>query len=188
MFLNVAARLLARIPEAVFLIVGDGPLRQDLERQAQERGISARVRFLGTRNDTPELFNLFDVTVLTSNNEASPVSILESLACGTPLVATNVGSVAETVLEGETGYLVPAGGISEATERISWLVGDPLGAQEMGRRGRNLVLRDWSLGSMVQGYQELLEGLFCRRTGQPGPPRAETPTATQSWQPLDVAT
>ncbi len=186
MFLNVAARLLARVPEAVFVLVGDGPLRQGLERQALERGISSRVRFLGTRNDTPELFNLFHVTVLTSNNEANPVSILESLACGTPLVATDVGSVAETVVEGETGYLVPTGGISEAAERISQLIGDPLGRQEMGRHGRDLVRREWSLTGMVRGYEELLERLFCRRTGQPRPQRVEVPTENKSWEVLDV--
>ena len=165
LFLNIAARVLEQAPQALFVIVGDGPLRHDLERQAQELGIATRVRFLGTRSDTPQLLNLFQVMALTSDNEASPVSILESLACGTPVVATNVGSIAETVVDGVTGHLVPVGGVSEATEHLVHLLNHSQIGREMGARGRELVVHQWSLDGMVNGYENLLEGLFCRKKG-----------------------
>ena len=92
LFLRAAARVLARVPGARFLIVGDGPKRAELEALAESFAIAEAVRFLGTRSDVPELLSLIDVLVLTSHIEANPVSILEAMAGGKPVVATRVGS------------------------------------------------------------------------------------------------
>ena len=115
MFLRVAARVRRDVVEAHFLIIGDGPRRPELELLAAQLGLSDCVHFLGKRFDVPELLGLLDVFVLTSHNEANPVSILEALATGKPVVSTAVGSIPETVLEGVTGYLVDPG------DELPWL-------------------------------------------------------------------
>ena len=90
-------RSASAVPEAVFLIVGDGPERPRLEALAEQLGVAPAVRFLGTRSDIPQLLSALDVFVLTSRIEANPVSILEAMAAGLPVVAPNVGSISESV-------------------------------------------------------------------------------------------
>ena len=109
MFLKVAAQVRREVPDAHFAIIGDGPRRTDLEALTKQLGLADCVHFLGRRSDVPQLLNLFDVFTLTSHNEANPVSILEAAATGKPIVATRVGSIPETVLDGVTGYLVDPG-------------------------------------------------------------------------------
>ena len=102
-FLAAAELVLPSITDAKFLIVGDGPERRNLEAFARSRGVDRAVRFLGTRADIPAVLALLDVFSLTSKMEASPISILEALPWGKPVVATQVGSVGELVSEGQTG-------------------------------------------------------------------------------------
>jgi glycosyltransferase involved in cell wall biosynthesis len=160
MFLDVAARALKDVPTAHFLVIGDGAERPCLERRAAELGIAARVHFLGTRPDIPELLALLDVLLLTSLNEANPVSILEGLACGKPVVATRVGSIPETVIDGEVGYLVESGSAEAMARRVVELFRDPSLATALGTAGRRHVVDRWSVERMVEGYGELLLWLF----------------------------
>ena len=125
MFLQVAAQVRGEVPAAHFLIIGDGGERPQLEQRTAALGIADCVHFLGTRPDVPELLNLLDVLLLTSLNEANPVSILEGLACGKPVVATRVGSVPETVLDGQVGYLVEPGSADAMSRRVVELLGEP---------------------------------------------------------------
>ncbi|HEX4147430.1 MAG TPA: glycosyltransferase, partial [Pirellulales bacterium] len=106
LFLRAAARVVREQPRAKFLVVGDGPRRADLERLAGELGLGQSVRFLGTRSDVPRILSLARVLVLSSHMEANPVSILEAMACGKPVVATRVGSISQSVEHGSSGYLV----------------------------------------------------------------------------------
>lgn len=106
LFLRAAAKVRHSRPNARFLVIGDGPQRTMLETLASELGLSDAVRFLGTRSDVPELLALTNVLVLSSHMEANPVSILEAMACGKPVVATHVGSIGEVVKDGATGFLV----------------------------------------------------------------------------------
>jgi glycosyltransferase involved in cell wall biosynthesis len=109
--LEAMAILVGRLPEALLLVAGDGPLREALERQAAEAGIAGRVRFLGRvpYADIPELLAASDVAVLPSWNEGTPLTALEALASGRPLVGTAVGGTAEVVEHGRHGLLVAAG-------------------------------------------------------------------------------
>ncbi len=109
LFLRSAALVHRELPEARFLVVGDGPGRKQLESLAGELSVSDVVHFLGTRGDIPEILSLIDVLVLTSHMEANPISILEAMAAEKPVVATRVGSIEQTVTDGKTGYLVPPG-------------------------------------------------------------------------------
>ncbi len=163
LFLRAAALALRAAPGAHFLIVGDGALRPRLEALAGELGLADAVHFLGTRSDVPELLSCVDVLTLSSHMEANPVSILEGLACEKPVVATRVGSIPETVKEGVNGYLVPAGDASGMADRLAELLNDPALARRLGQAGRRLVVAEWSLDRMVEGYQDLIHEIYCAK-------------------------
>ncbi len=164
MFLRVAAQVHAEVPDAHFLVIGEGPRRRELESLSAQLGLSQRVHFLGKRPDVPQLLNLLDVFVLTSRMEANPVSILEALACGKPVVATRVGSIPATVLDGQCGYLVAPEDEAGMGARITELLLEPKRARRFGAAGRQHVVENWSVERMVAGYEELFESLYRRKT------------------------
>ncbi|TWT84967.1 putative glycosyltransferase EpsF [Planctomycetes bacterium CA13] len=160
MFVRAAGKTSQRNPNAHWVIIGDGPERSTIERVRDELNLNDRVHLLGTRHDTPELVAAMDVFALSSLNEASPVSILEALACGVPVVATDVGSVSESVVNGETGYLVPSKDVDAMAEVISRLLECTDQAKRMGKQGRERVLETGSLTAMVRGYETLATDLY----------------------------
>lgn len=165
LFLDAAARVLKRVPNARFLIIGDGARRPLLQQLADQLGIDESVHFLGTRSDVPELLGLADTLVLSSRMEANPVSILEGLACGKPVVAPRVGSIPETVHHGENGFLVDPNDPEQLADGIEKLLTDPALARQMGKIGRNSVVADWSLERMVNGYQDLIQSTYLNKLG-----------------------
>jgi glycosyltransferase involved in cell wall biosynthesis len=166
LFLEAAAWIRRKVPQARFLVVGDGAQRGRLEGLAAELSLSESVRFLGTRNDVPAVLSLLDVLVLSSHMEANPVSILEAMACERPVVATAVGSVPESVIDGRTGYLVPPGDAGRIAERVIELFQDPARRAAFGRAGREHVAAHGSSQRMVEGYQDLIAGLYARKQAQ----------------------
>jgi glycosyltransferase involved in cell wall biosynthesis len=181
LFLRAAVAIGRELPETRFLIIGDGPRRPALEALARELLPAAAIRFLGTRRDVPELLALVNVMLLTSHEEASPVSILEAMAAGKPVVATQVGSVGQTVLEGRTGYLVPPGSAGELARRTVELLRDPARASGLGRAGRRYVVEHWSIAGTVEGYQGLVAEIYAakvaRRAASHFRPSPAPPTA-----------
>ncbi len=166
MFLYVAALVRRALPTAQFLVIGDGPQRTRLEALAKSLGIAEAVRFAGTRRDVPEVLSLLDVVVLTSHMEANPICLLEAMASEKPVVATRVGSVVETVRDGQTGFLVGPSDSHGMAERVLELLSDRPKAQAMGRAGREQVIAHWSVDRMVEGYQDLIADIYaakCRR-------------------------
>ena len=159
-FLAAAREVLRVYPDTHFAIVGDGPTRNCIEREIEELGLRANVHLLGTRDDTPDLLAALDVFVLTSKNEANPVSILEALACGVPVVSPNVGSIHETVLDGQTGFLTKPLSSDETADAIMKLLGNKTLATTLGRRGREHVRHSWSLNAMVIGYERLISMIY----------------------------
>ncbi len=159
MLIRAAARL-RDSTDAHWLIIGDGPEREKIETLCQLRNLRGRVHLLGTRQDTPRLVAALDVFTLCSHNEASPVSILEAFACGVPVIATDVGSVSETVRHEETGLLVEAGDEEGFAASMNRALDDREWAQKMGTAGRQSVVENASLESMVNGYQRLLRDLL----------------------------
>ncbi len=166
LFLRVARRVQQTVPDAHFIVVGDGPLREELERQAEKLELQSSVHWLGTRSDIPDLLALMDTVVLTSQMEANPVSILEALSMEKPFVAPDVGSIGEMIINGKTGVLTPPGDEQQLAAGISQLLRDPQLAQRMGQAGRARVLQRGSLESMVEGYQALLEEILHRKRGR----------------------
>jgi glycosyltransferase involved in cell wall biosynthesis len=166
LFLNVAHRVLRQLPDARFLIVGDGPCRASLKSDAEARGIVGRVQFLGSRGDVPQILTATDIFALTSRNEANPISILEAMSVGRPVVATNVGSIHEVIKDGVHGLLIPANQPEIFADRLLDLLNDPLGCKRMGAAARESVIQNWSLENTVRGYEQLIESIYCRNAFQ----------------------
>jgi glycosyltransferase involved in cell wall biosynthesis len=138
-----AARL---VPEAELVIVGDGELRQELERLAE----GLRVRFLGARGDVPELLASFDVFAFPSLFEGLCLAVIEAQAAGVPVVATPVGGIRETVIDGETGLLVPTGDPPALAAAIRRLLEDRPGAEAMAAEAKRRVHEWFSIERMVE--------------------------------------
>jgi glycosyltransferase involved in cell wall biosynthesis len=164
LFLEMAHRVVQQFPAARFLIIGDGPCRDDITHRAQELKITNNVLMLGSRSDIPRVLAAMDVFALTSIMEANPVSILEAMSVGRPVVATNVGSIYEAVTEGQTGFLVPAGDVAQLAGRVLELLSNPLKCGAMGAAARESVVNCWSIEAMVQGYERLIESTYVRKT------------------------
>jgi glycosyltransferase involved in cell wall biosynthesis len=179
LFLRAAAEVRKQISSAHFLIIGDGPRREPLEQLTGELGLTDCVHFLGTRSDIPELLSAIDVFVLTSHMEANPVSILEALAAGKPVIAPNVGSISESVRDGETGYLFEPGNLLQVSQQLLEIFSQPEQAEAMGMAGRELVKASWSLDRMVSGYEELIEMLYDKKCAAAQHERARRSDATQ---------
>lgn len=188
LFLEMASRIFPQMPRTKFLIIGDGPCRAALEECAATLGVSDSVRFLGTRSDVPRLLSTSDVFTLTSHNEANPVSILEAMSVGKPVVATNVGSIKEAVAEGVTGYLVKPGDAGALSYRVLELLDDPLRAVEMGSTARDVVVENWSVETMVRRYERLIAGIYRSKrpatasAAAPAPEPADAEVAATDWQ------
>ncbi len=163
LFLRAAARVRIQIPAARFLIVGDGPERPRLEQLAAELDLADAVKFLGTRDDIPRLLSALDLFVLTSRIEANPVSILEAMASGKPVVAPRVGSIAESVIDRQTGFLTEPNDEAQVADRVTELLSNPQLAARLGEAGRTAVVERWSLERMVAGYEELIAGIYTRK-------------------------
>jgi len=167
LFLEAAARVSRENEESRFVIAGDGPERERLEKLAVEKGIEDRVHFLGSTHDVAGVLSMVDMFALTSHNEASPVSIMEALSCERPVVATDVGSIDESVLQGETGFLVPADDAEAMSSRWLEILTDTELRTKLGQQGRAHIVANSSLDSMTEGYMSLVEGLYARKKGFP---------------------
>jgi glycosyltransferase involved in cell wall biosynthesis len=131
-----------------------------------QRGLGSRVRFLGSRDDVPRLLRACDVAALASEKEGFSNVVLESLAAGLPVVATDVGGNAEAIEEGESGYLVPRGDMRAFAERLARLIADPALRGRMAQRARQRA-RAFSLEEMIRKTELLyLEALQCRSPGR----------------------
>lgn len=160
LFLEAAAAVNQKLPTARFVLVGSGPEEAKLRAKAKELGITANVQFLGSRPDIPQLLSALDVFALSSDNEASPVSILEAMSTGLPVVCTDVGSVKESVLENQTGFIVPVGAVEPMANAWLTLLNNPAQAKVFGQNARQHVVAHNSLDSMTAAYMNLIESIY----------------------------
>jgi glycosyltransferase involved in cell wall biosynthesis len=161
----------ASVPDAVFLLAGDGPARERLERKAHALGIADRIRFLGHRQDVARLLIHCDLFVLPSLYEGLPLTALEAMAAGKPVIATKVGGTDEIVLNGVTGVLVPPANSEQLAAAINSLLSNPQRANRLAEAGRNRVRRMFSAEAMVRGVQNVYEELLQpARSGSAGVP------------------
>jgi glycosyltransferase involved in cell wall biosynthesis len=154
----------------VLLLIGDGPCRQSLTSIAQELGIADAVRFLGQREDVETILPACDAFVLSSLTEGLSLAILEAMACGLPVVATDVGGNRELVRDGLTGRLVPSGDAEKLAHALIETFSNPERAQRMGQAARSRVEADYDLEKMASRYVDLYSRLRAQsRRGRPSP-------------------
>jgi glycosyltransferase involved in cell wall biosynthesis len=146
--------------DAVLCMVGDGPDREALEQLAHELGIVRRCYFAGYQPDVAAYYGLFDALVLPSVNEGTPVSVIEALASGTPVVANRVGGVPDVVRDGVDGFLVEPGDVETAAERVAALAGDQSLRARLGESGRSRVLARYSVARLVDDVDRLYRSLL----------------------------
>jgi glycosyltransferase involved in cell wall biosynthesis len=162
--LDMLAALRERGVDALLLLVGDGTDRDDLERAAHRRGLARSVVFLGYQEDVAGWYAACDAVALTSANEGTPVTLIEALAAGRPVVATRVGGVPDVVDEGETGHLVRPGDTHALAERLALLAADPKRAAEMGAEGRRRSLERYAVSRLVDDVDGLYRRLLSERS------------------------
>jgi glycosyltransferase involved in cell wall biosynthesis len=163
-FLRAAARVHKAVPEAAFVIAGEGALVNELRALAAELGIESHTFFIGSCQRVAELLSISKVCVLSSKAEGFSNSILEYMAAARPAVVTDVGGAREVVVEGETGFIVPAGDDENMAARIITLLRDPERARVMGQRGRLIVEEKFSCEAQVGRTAALYDRLLARTT------------------------
>lgn len=159
MFLEAAKRILATRPDAVFVVAGDGEMRAELEAIVSRLGIGTRVRFLGFRSDLDRIYPDLDVLCLTSDNEGSPVSLIEGLSSGCAAVSTDVGGVRDVIDDGRTGVLVSKGDIAGLAAAVLALMDAPYRRLALGEAGR-LSAEHFAVERLVADLDRLYKELL----------------------------
>jgi len=160
-FLKAAVQIRSKLPDARFLVVGDGPLREELLAQAQTLGLGSSVIFCGIRQDIPAVMAAIDLLVISSKWEGLPVTLLEGMAARRPIVSTAVGGVPNVVADGQAALLVPSEDSLALANACLKILQDPALAQSLAQAGYERVKNQFSLDAMIgktlKLYEELLE-------------------------------
>lgn len=159
-FLRAARRVYESVPEAAFIIGGEGELLDATRELARSLGIEDRTFFIGRCQDVGSVLSVSDVCVLSSSSEGFSNAILEYMAAGRPVVATDVGGAKEAIVHGETGYLVPAGDHEKMANHIISLLLDHESASSMGESGRRRVNETFSTVKQLQNVESLYTELL----------------------------
>ncbi len=163
-FIEAARRVLERRPDVVFVIVGEGPQYENIQRQIQKYSLQRQVKLVGYYPDVERAFAALDLVVLASTaNEGVPQVILQALAMEKPVVATRVGGIPEVVRSGETGWLVPPGDPAAMAESILYYWSNPAEGLAMAQQGRCLVEREFSLERMLDRIEQFYDRLLVER-------------------------
>jgi len=163
MFIEAAKQVLAERPDARFIVAGDGELRDELSALAGRLGIAGKVTFLGFRSDLERIYPDLDVLCLTSDNEGSPVSLIEGLASGCAAVSSDVGGVTDVLEDGKCGVLVPANDSAALAREVLALIQDPARRAELGRAGRVSAKR-FAIERLVSDLDNLYKSLLSVKT------------------------
>jgi glycosyltransferase involved in cell wall biosynthesis len=162
-FLQAAEKITKRFPNAKFWLIGeDRGIKDQLKEKSDRLGIGDSTRFWGQRSDIPELLAASDIAVMPSHEEGFSNVILESMAAGLPVVATDVGGNSEAVLNGETGWIVPPKSPEQLAEKVMDFLQDQKRAKEWGVKGQKRVKELFSIDQMIQGYLALYQSDQCR--------------------------
>lgn len=162
LFLEVAALLRRQGRECLFVVVGGGPEAERLQLRSKELDLTEQVRFLGWRKDLDRIYADSDLVVLTSNNEGTPVSLIEALASGCAVVSTDVGGVSDVLEQGRLGVLAPPGDATAFAHAIADLLDQPEVRRELGRRGAIAARSRFGVDRLLREVEELYGRLLGR--------------------------
>lgn len=163
-WVRVAARVARELPDGRFLLVGDGPLRPEVEAALAEAGIADRTILTGLRRDVPRLMAAMDVFLLTSLWEGLPRVIPQAMAMEMPVVANRADGTIEAIAHGETGYLCPPGDLKTMAGYCVELLQDPSRRKMMGQKGRIFATGEFDVQEMVNDIAALYEALLAQKT------------------------
>jgi glycosyltransferase involved in cell wall biosynthesis len=168
--IEAAARIAPRLPGLRVLIVGEGADRPVYEALIERLGVQDTVKLLGLRSDVPDLLAASDVAVLSTNSEGSPLSVMEYMDAGLPVVATRVGGIPDLIDDGVHGHLVEPQDPAGLGDAIARVLADPEEARRMGERGRERRRREFDIDVMVDNLQNLYLELYAKtRRGRAEP-------------------
>jgi len=168
--IEAAAQIAPRFPGLRVLIVGEGADRPAYEALIERLGVQDTVKLLGLRSDVPDLLAASDVAVLSTNSEGSPLSVMEYMDAGLPVVATRVGGIPDLIDDGVQGYLVEPQDPTGLGNAIARVLDDPREARRMGERGRERRRREFDIDVMVANLQDLYLELYAKtRRGRAQP-------------------
>ena len=155
LLVEALAQVVAAAPHAVLLVAGDGPLREDLDKDVRARGLTAHVRFAGWQSDLCALYATCDIVALVSRNEGTPVAVIEAMAAGLPVVATAVGGVPDVIADGRTGLLVPPASTAAIASALLRLVCDRTLRSRIGGDARDDVRARFRSDRLVGDIERL---------------------------------
>ncbi len=162
MFLRAAVRVTQEVKGSAFVVAGEGERLRLITSMARRLGLQDRISFLGRCNRVPDLLSLSEIGVLTSDSEGFSNSILEYMAAGLPVVATDVGGAAEAVVEGQSGFLVPPNDDGELAARLIGLLNDRELSRRLGRNGRRRVAEKFSTEAQLANTLAVYESELAR--------------------------
>lgn len=149
------SRVLLKINNVKLVMVGDGDLRPEMEGIVNRNGLNNHIKFLGVRKDIADLLSASDIFVLSSDWEGLPLTVIEAMAAGKPVIATAVGGVPELIEDNINGYLVKPGDIDSLAHAIIKMAGDREGSRKMGEIGQKMAREKFDIGIMAKAYENL---------------------------------
>jgi len=159
-FIEAMANIMRKALDFCAVIVGDGPEREALEILVKRRGLGERVNFFGFRNDPERVLQSLDVLVLSSRNEGIPLTLLEAMAQGVPVVATQVGGVPEVIRDGVNGLLVAPGEPAKLAEAIIESLSNPEAARERTLAAKKMLARDYDVRTWAGKVRDVYKGIL----------------------------
>jgi glycosyltransferase involved in cell wall biosynthesis len=150
----------ARDPRAHLVLVGEGVLREKLQEQTKSLGLANQVHFLGLRTDIPDVLGAMDVFVLSSDWEGNPLSVMEAMASGLPIVSTAAGGVPDMFEHGKEGYVVPIGDAAALAHCMNTLLREGEAARSLGAAAGRRAKEKYDVSTMVRAYEEAYEQLI----------------------------
>jgi glycosyltransferase involved in cell wall biosynthesis len=165
--LGAFAAVVRRMPDALLILIGDGPCRQELETRAAQLGLAAHVRFAGRQpsSDICQWLQASDLFALVSSNEGFPCSLSEAMAAGLPSLVSNIPGNAQLIDPGVHGLLVPVGDEVRMAEGVIALLGDPESSVRMAQAARRRIVENYSTAKVLDRYERLFEEASCAKRG-----------------------
>ena len=160
LFCSAAQRVLASVPDARFVLVGDGELRAEVERQIAGLGLSGRIVLAGWQREMPPVYAALDALVLPSLNEGTSVTAIEAMATGVPVAATAVGGTPDLVAAGRTGLLAPSGDVDALANCVVRLLREPGWARSLALAGQESVLAQFGVARLVSDMESLYSAVL----------------------------
>lgn len=162
LLISAFARGPAANPNAHLVLAGQGVLRAELQKRVNELGLTNRVHFLGLRRDIPDVLGAADIFALSSDYEGNPLSVIEAMAAGLPVISTVAGGVPELLQNGKEGFIVQPGRVEEFSEAMMTLLNDPTLRRSMGSSAAARARENFDVSAMVRAYEELYDEMPAR--------------------------